>query len=1436
MKIPKTNTTGPLRRALLLLGALGSGLALVSPHARASILTASDAAAYDNFGFSMSVSGDSALAAAPRNSEMGTYAGAAYYYKGLFGKSGTVPQDVKLLASDGATGDSFGFSVSLSGDRALAGAYYHDGNAINDTGAAYYFKGLDGKSGTVEQDVKLLASDGAASDLFGISVSLSGDSALVAAYQDDDKASNAGSAYYFKGLDGKAVGSTVEQDVKLLASDGAYNDYFGISVSLSGDSALVAAYQDDDKGSNAGSAYYYKGLDSKTGRPSGYTGPASVTTATYQDVKLVASDGAVDDSFGFSVSLLGDSALAGAVYGDGNDVDSGAAYYYKGLDLKSGTVEQDVKLVASDGAEYDEFGQSVSLSGDSALAGAAYGDGNDVDSGAAYYYKGLDGKATGSTVEQDVKLLASDGAAGDSFGHSVRLEGDRFVIGAHCAQTYTGKAYAGDIRAFTTLDAIGTGLMTDGLSFVSQGDWVIGETTTGTAVILSRDAATGIADTANVTATGAAVYIGKNAGSHYNSLYIKGELTANAVYVGAEGNNSNMLALSTTGRVTADEVMIADYGIVVFELGAAGVNGRVAAGEIVLGDPQSSQIRLILSASDGFVAVAGAEYDLFDVTTISGAFVSVDTGQVPLVEGLEWNFDRLYTEGIVAIVETLAPPMIGSFMVDNPPAATATIDASPKSGTAPLASTITWSTGNAASVTVSGPGLDSAAASGNQAVSGLTAGSHTYTVTADTAPYAILNWSVAGDVASLTLLTPSGPVDVTGQEVNFATEPGDYTLQATNASGTVTSGPITVVLPGPASASVTITVAAPPSIDSFTPPTVKPPMVILFTATPDKGTAPLNTTINWVTGEASSVTVSGPGLSSGGASGNRAVTGLAAGSHTYTVTAQPQTSGTLTWTTSNAATLTLVTPSGPVNVTGQTSYTATQSGTYALLAANALGYTINEVRTVTLPTSAASATVTVTVLAPASIDSFTVANPAAPTATITATPDQGPAPLDSTLAWSTTNAGPVTVSGPGLSSGGPSGSHPLTGLAAGDYTYTVTAQPKPAATITWSVTGASALILDTPSGSVNVTGQTGYIATEPGTYTLRATNALMVQTTTSSPITVAWPEAASASATIKVGQPLPTIPPVIDPDTVVVIPDPTTPGGIVIGGEIGSDPADPEQAQELEEEKIFLVTTTDILGMWSVADPSTYTVTVAPDGLSFTVAIDPTTDAARFWRVATSLQPVDASGAPVAGDTVKYNTVLSGRYEVTVPGTQTRLVANQLAEGVTDAVTLFSDLAVGSSINVINPDGTSATTTRIAAGGGRWQPATMAFPVGSVATVRNAGAAASTKAFVGIVPTQSAMYSLTSGETRNVGTSLPIAATTVALGISPIVGDTVGTYRSNGLLGANTYLPTAGGRWSESNTPTTIHIGEGFQIKHNAALPWAPRLNVVEDSTDVGLE
>jgi hypothetical protein len=163
---------------------------------------------------------------------------------------GAGAQTQKLTASDGAEFDNFGASVSISGDVALVGASGDDDHGRN-TGSAYVF--TRGQDGSWIQTQKLTSDDGAEDDQFGVSVSISGDVALVGAYFDDDHGSNSGSAYLFtRGQDGRWT-----QTRKLTADDGARSDWFGRSVSVSGDMALVGAYGDDERGIANGSAHFF---------------------------------------------------------------------------------------------------------------------------------------------------------------------------------------------------------------------------------------------------------------------------------------------------------------------------------------------------------------------------------------------------------------------------------------------------------------------------------------------------------------------------------------------------------------------------------------------------------------------------------------------------------------------------------------------------------------------------------------------------------------------------------------------------------------------------------------------------------------------------------------------------------------------------------------------------------------------------------------------------------------------------------------------------------------------------------------------------------------------------------------------------------------------------------------------------------------------------
>ena len=154
----------------------------------------------------------------------------------------------KLLASDGAEGDYFGDSISLDGDTVLVGATWDDDNGM-DSGSAYVFTRIDN---IWTQQAKLLASDGESGDGFGFSVSIDGETALIGAYQDNDHGDDSGSAYIFT-----RIGNTWTSQVKLLSLDGTILDGFGFSVSLDGDTALIGAPNDGDNGNDSGSAYVF---------------------------------------------------------------------------------------------------------------------------------------------------------------------------------------------------------------------------------------------------------------------------------------------------------------------------------------------------------------------------------------------------------------------------------------------------------------------------------------------------------------------------------------------------------------------------------------------------------------------------------------------------------------------------------------------------------------------------------------------------------------------------------------------------------------------------------------------------------------------------------------------------------------------------------------------------------------------------------------------------------------------------------------------------------------------------------------------------------------------------------------------------------------------------------------------------------------------------
>ncbi len=198
----------------------------------------------------------------------------------------------------------------------------------------------------------------------------------------------------------------VHEKHKLIASDRALDDYFGQSVSASGEYIIVGAPGDDDNGDLSGSAYIFFKSD----------------TNWIEQAKLTASDGAADDIFGYVVSFHGDYAIIGAFHDDDHGSESGSAYIFHRVDT---TWTQQAKLTASDATAMDHFGICVSISGDYAIVGAPNNSSIATGSGAAYIFHRND-----TIWTEQTKLTASDAAFAYYFGSSADIDTDYVMVGS----------------------------------------------------------------------------------------------------------------------------------------------------------------------------------------------------------------------------------------------------------------------------------------------------------------------------------------------------------------------------------------------------------------------------------------------------------------------------------------------------------------------------------------------------------------------------------------------------------------------------------------------------------------------------------------------------------------------------------------------------------------------------------------------------------------------------------------------------------------------------------------------------------------------------------------------------------------------------------------------------------------------------------------------
>ncbi len=376
---------------------------------------ASDGASGDSFGYAVAMNGDVAVVGAYGDDDNGSGAGAAYVFRR---QGATWVEEQKLLASDGAAGDSFGLAVAASGSTLLIGALTDDDQGTA-SGSAYVFS-HDGSSWVERQ--KLLAPDGAAGQVFGGSVAIDGGAAIVGSPGDDDAGSISGSAYVFR-HDGEAW--VPEQ--KLLASDGAEGDYFGVSVAIDRGAALIGAYSHDDGGDNAGAGYVF--------RQSGST--------WVEETKLLAAGASALDYFGYSVALSGDVALIGAMGDDDDDYGSNTGSVYEFL-YDGSTWAQGQRLLPSGSTVGDSFGIAVAVRDSIAVIGAHYANAAVHDSGEAYIFR-HDGA---SWIETQV-LADPQGATNDSFGISVATDGGVALAGAWRGDYRASNS--GSARFFETL-------------------------------------------------------------------------------------------------------------------------------------------------------------------------------------------------------------------------------------------------------------------------------------------------------------------------------------------------------------------------------------------------------------------------------------------------------------------------------------------------------------------------------------------------------------------------------------------------------------------------------------------------------------------------------------------------------------------------------------------------------------------------------------------------------------------------------------------------------------------------------------------------------------------------------------------------------------------------------------------------------------------------
>jgi len=395
---------------------------------RVDKVTASDAQSGDVFGRSASIDGDTVVVGAYLEDTGGSDAGVVYVYYRNNGGVDNWGEVTIIYASEAEANDQFGFSTSIDGDTVVVGAYLEDTGGSS-AGAVYVYSRDNGGVDNWGEVSIIYASGAQASDQFGKSISISGDTVVVSAHREDTGGSSAGAVYVYYRNNG-GVDNWGEVNI-IYASDAQAGDYFGLSTSIDDDTVVVGAYGEDTGGSLAGAVYVY------------YRNNGGVDN--WGEVNIIyASDAQGIDIFGYSTSIDDDTVVVGAYFEDTGGSEAGAAYvYYR----NNGGVDnwgEVVIIYASDASFYDYFGRSAYIDGDTVVVGAYGDDTGGSNAGAVYvYYRNNGGVDKWGEVSI---IFASDVQAGDFFGLSTSIDGDTVVVGAYGEDT--GGSNAGAVYVF----------------------------------------------------------------------------------------------------------------------------------------------------------------------------------------------------------------------------------------------------------------------------------------------------------------------------------------------------------------------------------------------------------------------------------------------------------------------------------------------------------------------------------------------------------------------------------------------------------------------------------------------------------------------------------------------------------------------------------------------------------------------------------------------------------------------------------------------------------------------------------------------------------------------------------------------------------------------------------------------------------------------------